>query len=179
MCRLERDPGLPQRALCGRPGALVCRAIRSPRRRCSAGCRWPPASSRPRPGGGPGRSCCSAWRGDPAEVIARSHDLLRGDGARTVAASVPCRTSPPPWPTSPTTPTWPMRRKAMSRSRAYPQVRAWLARIEALPGFVPMAAVAPSGWRHECHRSPPCTRANARCRRSLACASAWRPSARA
>ena len=31
----------------------------------------------------------------------------------------------------------------------YPQVRAWLARIEALPGFVPMVAIAASGWPHE------------------------------
>ena len=120
---------------------------------------------------------------DPAEVIARSHDLLRVMEARTGAAAVPRRRRPDPGRHRATTPTWRMRRKATCRSKPTRSVRGWLARIEALPGFVPMGAPDARAARHErrgrSRRRGPSTTASARCRPAPACASAWRSSARA
>jgi len=76
---------------------------------------------------------------DPAEVVARSHDLLRvmeGElsqrpflaGASATLADIANYTYVAHAP------------EGNVSLEAYPQVRAWLARIEALPGFVPMAA---------------------------------------
>ncbi|MDN8612863.1 glutathione S-transferase family protein [Variovorax ginsengisoli] len=76
---------------------------------------------------------------DPAEVIARSHDLLRvmeGElsrrpflaGESVTLADIANYTYVAHAP------------EGNVSLEAYPQVRAWLARIEALPGFVPMAA---------------------------------------
>lgn len=76
---------------------------------------------------------------DPAEVIARSHDLLRvmerelsrrpflaGESATLADIANYTYVAHAP--------------EGNISLEAYPQVRAWLARIEALPGFVPMAA---------------------------------------
>ncbi|HET7835913.1 glutathione S-transferase [Variovorax sp. J31P179] len=76
---------------------------------------------------------------DPAEVIARSHDLLRvmerelsrrpflaGESATLADIANYTYVAHAP--------------EGNVSLEAYPQVRAWLARIEALPGFVPMAA---------------------------------------
>jgi glutathione S-transferase len=76
---------------------------------------------------------------DPAEVVARSHDLLRvmeGElsqrpflaGASATLADIANCTYVAHAP------------EGNVSLEPYPQVRAWLARIEALPGFVPMAA---------------------------------------
>lgn len=76
---------------------------------------------------------------DPAEVVARSHDLLRvmeGElsqrpflaGASATLADIANYTYVAHAP------------EGNVSLEPYPQVRAWLARIEALPGFVPMAA---------------------------------------
>lgn len=76
---------------------------------------------------------------DPAEVIARSHDLLRvmeGEltaqpflaGASATLADIANYSYVAHAP------------EGNVSLEAYPQVRAWLARIEALPGFVPMVA---------------------------------------
>jgi glutathione S-transferase len=76
---------------------------------------------------------------DPAEVVARSHDLLRvmeGElsqrpflaGESATLADIANYTYVAHAP------------EGNVSLEAYPQVRAWLARIEALPGFVPMAA---------------------------------------
>jgi len=76
---------------------------------------------------------------DPAEVVARSHDLLRvmerelsrrpflaGESATLADIANYTYVAHAP--------------EGNVSLEAYPQVRAWLARIEALPGFVPMAA---------------------------------------
>ena len=76
---------------------------------------------------------------DPAEVIARSHDLLRvmeGElaarpflvGASATLADIANYSYVAHAP------------EGNVSLEAYPRVREWLARIEALPGFVPMAA---------------------------------------
>ena len=76
---------------------------------------------------------------DPAEVVARSHDLLlvmEGElslrpflaGASATLADIANYTYVAHAP------------EGNVSLDAYPQVRAWLVRIEALPGFVPMAA---------------------------------------
>ena len=76
---------------------------------------------------------------DPAEVVARSHDLLRvmeGElsqspflaGESATLADIANYTYVAHAP------------EGNVSLEPYPQVRAWLARIEALPGFVPMAA---------------------------------------
>jgi len=76
---------------------------------------------------------------DPAEAIARSHDLLRvmeGElatrpflaGATPTLADVANYSYVAHGP------------EGNVSLEAYPQVRGWLARIEALPGFVPMVA---------------------------------------
>lgn len=76
---------------------------------------------------------------DAAEVVARSHDLLRvmeselsrrpflaGESATLADIANYTYVAHAP--------------EGNVSLEAYPQVRAWLARIEALPGFVPMAA---------------------------------------
>ncbi|MDM0067637.1 glutathione S-transferase [Variovorax sp. J31P207] len=76
---------------------------------------------------------------DPGEVIARSHDLLRvmerelsrrpflaGESATLADIANYTYVAHAP--------------EGNVSLEAYPRVRAWLARIEALPGFVPMAA---------------------------------------
>ena len=76
---------------------------------------------------------------DPAEVVARSHDLLRvmeGElsrrpflaGESATLADIANYTYVAHAP------------EGNVSLEPYPQVRAWLARVEALPGFLPMAA---------------------------------------
>ncbi|MBO9516170.1 MAG: glutathione S-transferase [Variovorax sp.] len=75
---------------------------------------------------------------DPTEIIARSHDLLRVMEGELAARPFLAGTSP----TLADIANYSYVAHAPEGNvslDAYPQVREWLARIEALPGFLPMA----------------------------------------
>ena len=145
--RQHRDPGLPVQALRARQ-ARCCRTIRSARRRYSAGCRWPPAKIAFGPASMRAPHACGARRttSRSAQAIAarllafmEQHLAARSflAAAHATLADLACYSL----------------RRACARGRVslepYPAVRGWLARVEALPRFLPMPASCRCRRRHE------------------------------
>jgi glutathione S-transferase len=114
-----------------------CRANPWPPHRSSAGFPSPPA----RWPSGPRRrasSCCSSAPDDPAPAIARAHALLQV--MESELATRPFLAGSEPTLADIANYTYTAHAPEGNVSlQPYPQVRAWLGRIEALPGFVAMA----------------------------------------